>query len=138
MYLRCLEYIRMNIENYLLIFEFFKTSIYIISVQTNKTNMNKPEIINKYKETCNNLVDAINELLFDNCRDPYWVNDVVGDICDFGDTDFLTPEEMSLILENNMTYEQYAEWRDANLNNQYINLRSWIKGCRHYMLTNNN
>lgn len=101
--------------------------------------MNKTEIINNYKTLCSNLADTINELLFDNYRDPYWINDISGGICDFGDVDLLTPEEMLLILENNMTYEQYAEWRDANIDNgQYINLNSWIMGCRHYMLTNNN
>lgn len=36
-----------------------------------------------------------------------------------------------------MTYDQYVKWRDANINYHdlgYINLRSWMKGCRHEML----
>lgn len=99
--------------------------------------MNKTEIINKYKESCNELAELVNKQLFDGFRDEYWIADRVGEICDYGDTDLLSPDEMLVILENNMTYEQYAEWRDANLENQdkgCINLTSWIMGCRHNML----
>ncbi len=35
-------------------------------------------------------------------------------------------------------YYHYAEWRNANLDHdKYINLCSWLRGCRHDMLTNN-
>lgn len=34
-----------------------------------------------------------------------------------------------------MSYDEYAEWRDANLdNNHYINLKSWFVGLRHDMM----
>ena len=47
----------------------------------------------------------------------------------------LNPEDMVRIIENGMTYGEYAEWRDANLdNNRYINLKSWLMGLRHKML----
>lgn len=61
--------------------------------------------------------------------------DIPGGLCDFEDTDLLTPDEMVLILEYNMSYEQYAEWREANLTHKpTINLRSWLMGLRHEML----
>ena len=42
---------------------------------------------------------------------------------------------MVRIIENESTYDEYAEWRDANLdNNSYINLKSWLMGERHNML----
>jgi len=91
-----------------------------------------------FRFACKELAQYINKQLFDNSRSPYWVADKVGGTCDFGDADFLTPEEMVLILENHVTYDDYAEWRDANIKygetQGYINLPSWIKGCRHSML----
>lgn len=100
--------------------------------------MNKTEkaIISIYKNACAELAELINQRLFDGCRNPYWIGDVVGGICDFDGTDTITADDMVLIIENNMTYEQYAEWRNANLDNgdKYINLKSWLMGLRHDML----
>lgn len=46
---------------------------------------------------------------------------------------------MVRIIEHHLTYDEYAEWRDANLGKEeYINLRSWLKGARHEMLNNKN
>ena len=87
-----------------------------------------------YWDACEKLVDIINEKLFDDSRDPYWIGGVCGGLCDFGDTDFLTPEEMALIIQNEVIYEQYVEWREANLASEHkINLLSWLKGARHSM-----
>lgn len=87
-----------------------------------------------YWDACQRLVNVINEQMFDGSRDPYWIGDVCGGLCDFGDTDFLNPEEMALIIMNEVTYEQYVEWREANLANESkINLQSWLKGERHSM-----
>ena len=34
---------------------------------------------------------------------------------------------MVRIIENGLTYDQYAEWCEANLDNgRYINLKSWL------------
>ena len=45
---------------------------------------------------------------------------------------------MALIFEHHLTYDEYADLRDANINNiernGFINLESWIMGCRHEML----
>ena len=46
---------------------------------------------------------------------------------------------MVRIIENGITYDEYAEWRDANLDNgRYINLKSWLLGARHYMFKEEN
>ena len=56
-------------------------------------------------------------------------------MCDFDCIDVLNPADMVRIIENSMTYDEYAEWRDANLDNgRYVNLRSWLMGARHDML----
>lgn len=96
------------------------------------------KLIQQFHDACNALANAVNVQLFEGMREPYWVADEVGGICDFEETDFLTPEEMVLILQANLTYDEYAEWRDANI--EYyetkgnINLESWLKGCRFSMI----
>ena len=93
------------------------------------------KIIKQYKDSCNELAELVNMQLFDGCRKWYWIGDEVGVVCDFDCIDVLNPEDMVRIIENNMTYDEYAEWRDANLDNgRYINLKSWLMGARHYML----
>ena len=97
------------------------------------------KIIKQYKDSCNELAELVNMQLFDGCRKWYWIGDEVGGACDFEDCDVLNPEDMVRIIENGLTYDEYAEWRDANLDNKhYINLKSWLMGARHYMLDKEN
>lgn len=87
-----------------------------------------------YWDACERLVKITNKQLFDGSRSTYWVGGVCGGLCCFDDADFLSPEEMALIIRHEVTYEQYAEWREANLANECnINLQSWLKGARHSM-----
>ena len=96
------------------------------------------KLIQQFHDACNALANAVNVQLFDGMRATYWVGYEVGGVCDFEETDFLTPEEMVLILKSNLTYDEYAEWRDANIEygetKGYINLKSWLKGCRFSMI----
>lgn len=97
-------------------------------------NPNLNKFIKQYKDSCNKLAELVNEQLFDGCRKFYWIGDEVGGACDFEESDVLNPEDMVRIIENGLTYDQYAEWRDANLDHaQYINLKSWLMGARHEM-----
>lgn len=105
----------------------------------NKVTRKVPSAVRKFKNACDDLAELVNEQLFDGCREWYWICDEVGGACDFEETDVLNPEDMVRIIENNMTYDQYAEWRDANLDHaQYINLKSWLMGARHDMLDKEN
>lgn len=99
----------------------------------------KQEItINQYHNACNLLACAVNDQLFDGERQWYWIGDEVGGLCDFDDTDVLKPEDMVRIIESGMIYDEYAEWRNANIdNNNYINLKSWLIGLRHEMIKRN-
>lgn len=96
-------------------------------------------VIQRFNDACNDLARITNKILFNGGRDNwYWIGNEPGGTCDFADSDFLTPEEMVLILRSGLSCEQYAEWRDANVDNMerkgYINLYSWINGCRHNIL----
>lgn len=100
----------------------------------NKAYSNAPPVVRKFKNACDDLAELVNMQLFDGCREWYWIGDEVGGACDFEETDVLNPEDMVRIIENRITYDEYAEWREANLdNNRYINLKSWLKGARHLM-----
>ena len=99
-----------------------------------KLNISQKKTIELFKFACNSLATAVNQQLFDGGRKWYWIGDEVGGACDFEECDVLNPEDMVRIIENGLTYDEYAEWRDANLdNNRYINLKSWIMGLRHDM-----
>ena len=99
-----------------------------------KLNKSQKETIELFKFACNSLATAVNKQLFDGCRDWCWIGDEVGGACDFEETDVLNPEYMVRIIENNMSYDEYSEWREANLaNERKINLLSWLKGARHSM-----
>lgn len=92
------------------------------------------KVTQQFNNCCNKLAELVNQRLFDGCRDWHWIGDDVGGTCDFEDVDVLNTEDMIRILENNMDYDDYAEWRDANIdNNRYINLKSWLMGARHEM-----
>ena len=101
----------------------------------NKDPRKALSVVREFKKACDDLAELVNEQLFDGCREWYWIGDEVGGACDFEECDVLNPEDMVRIIENGLTYDEYAEWRDANLdNNRYINLKSWLMGARHYML----
>ena len=98
-------------------------------------NENRNMVVTMFHSYCNQLATLVNDQLFDGCRKWYWIGDEVGGVCDFDCIDILNPDDMVRIIENNMTYDEYAEWRDANIdNNRYINLKSWLMGLRHDMI----
>ena len=100
-----------------------------------RLNKSQKETIELFRFACNSLATAVNKQLFDGCRKWYWIGDEVGGACDFEETDVLNLEDMVRIIENDITYDQYAEWREANLDDgRYINLKSWLMGLRHDML----
>ena len=105
----------------------------------NKETRKAPSVVREFKKACDDLAELVNEQLFDGCREWYWIGDEVGGLCDFEETDVLNPEDMVRIIENGLTYNEYAEWREANLDNgRYINLKSWLMGLRHDMLKEEN
>lgn len=100
-----------------------------------KLNKSQKETVELFRVACDGLAASVNQQLFDGGRKWYWIGNEVGGVCDFEETDVLNPEDMVRIIENGLTYDEYAEWREANLDNgRYINIRSWLMGLRHDML----
>ena len=100
-----------------------------------KLNKSQKKTVELFRVACDGLAASVNQQLFDGGRKWYWIGDEVGGVCDFDCIDVMNPEDMVRVIENNMTYDEYAEWRDANIdNNHYINLKSWLMGLRHDML----
>ena len=100
-----------------------------------KVKKSQLDTVEQYKKSCNELAELVNQQLFDGCRKWYWIGDDVGGVCDFYGVDVLESEDMLRIIENGLTYDEYAEWRNANSDNKrYINLKSWLMGLRHDML----
>ena len=97
------------------------------------------KIIKQYKDSCNELAEHVNMQLFDGCRKWYWIGDELGGACDFAECDVLNPIDRVRIIENGLTYDEYAEWRDVNLDDgRDINLKSWLMGARHDMFKEEN
>ena len=87
-----------------------------------------------FRESCDRLAELVNQQLFDGCRKWYWIGNEVGGACDFEEADVLNPDDMVHIIENGLTYDEYSEWREANIvNGRYINIKSWLMGERHDM-----
>ena len=104
-------------------------------IDIKKLNKSQEKTVELFRVACDGLAASVNQQLFDGCRKWYWIGDEVGGVCDFEDCDLLNPEDMVRVIDNNMTYDEYAGWREANLdNNRYINLNSWLMGLRHDML----
>ena len=100
-----------------------------------RLNKSQKKTVELFRVACDGLAASVNQQLFDGCRKWYWIGGAEEGVCDFYGCDVLKTENMVRIIENNMTYDEYAEWRDANIdNNRYINLKSWLMGARHYML----
>ena len=61
-----------------------------------------------FRDSCDCLAALVNDQLFDGCRKWYWIGNEVGGACDFDECDVLNPEDMVRIIENRMTYDEYA------------------------------
>lgn len=91
------------------------------------------KLTNGYKKICNRIAETVNQQLFDGSRSWYWIGEDGCELCDFGDIDVLSIETMSCIIEKNVSYEEYVEWRDYFIEHPEIvttNLRTWIKEKR--------
>lgn len=93
--------------------------------------MDNTKIISDFTSACNALAEAVNQQLFSGLRLGYWV--AHGSLYDFGVTDLITTAEMLIILQQQVTFEEYYEWTDFNLSHceqEPIPLSAWLKKHR--------
>lgn len=101
--------------------------------ETTIDSVSNVKLTNGYKKICNRIAETVNQQLFDGTRSWYWIGEDGCEMCDFDDTDVLSIETMSCIIEKNVSYEEYVEWRDYFIDHPEIvttNLRTWIKKKR--------
>lgn len=67
-----------------------------------------------FRTACYELAAAVNECLFDGSRRYSWVGRMEGGLCDFGDGDILSADDMARMIYYDVDYKEYAEWRDAH------------------------
>lgn len=93
--------------------------------------MYKSSVLDDLVRECNRIATIVNNQLFDGSRKWYWIGDQL-DLCDFEDTDVISLSDMCLIIEHNLSFEEYSAWSTYALDHseEKINLRSWIMGYR--------
>lgn len=107
----------------------------IKSIRTSTPNT----LHNAYEAVCDTYAQRLIEQLGLHKDDAYWVLDEVGYVFAFGDNYFLNMEEIVLLVDNCIGYDEfdewYSQWTDFDKENR-INLRSWIMGARPGMFNN--
>lgn len=107
---------------------------------TQQIRTSTPNTLHKaYEAVCDTYAQRLIEQLGLRKDDAYWVLDEVGDVFAFGDNYFLNMEEIGLLVDNCIGYDEfdewYSQWTDFEKENR-INLRSWIMGARPEMFNN--
>lgn len=93
-----------------------------------------PQALHKaYESVCDTYAQRLIEQLGMRKDDAYWVSDEIGSTFAYGDNYFLTMEEIVLLVDNCIGYDEFDEWYSqwTDMEREYrINLRSWIMGAR--------
>lgn len=93
-----------------------------------------PNTLHKaYETVCETYAQRLIEQLGLNKDDAYWVSDEIGSTFAYGDNYFLNMEEIVLLVDNGIDFDEfnewYEQWTDFDSDNR-INLRSWLMGAR--------
>lgn len=107
---------------------------------SNSIRTSTPDTLHKaYEAVCDTYAQRLIEQLGLNKDDAYWVSDEIGGTFAFGDNYFLNMEEIILLVDNCIGYDEfdewYCQWTDMDREHR-INLRSWIMGARQRMFNN--
>lgn len=86
-----------------------------------------------YEASCETYAQRLIEQLGLNKDEAYWVSDEIGGTFTYGDWYFLNMEEIVLLVDNCIGFDEfdewYSQWTDFERESR-INLRSWIMGAR--------
>lgn len=95
------------------------------------------ELNKAYEKACNDILKAFAEEYYVDVDKDCWVGDNVGDIVCVCDKFFLSMQDILLMLNNNVSWEEYFDFYHYNQDCAYlglhiINLRSWLGGAIRY------
>lgn len=101
-----------------------------------------PKTLHKaYEAVCDTYAQRLIEQLGLNKDDAYWVSDDIGGTFAFSDIYFLSMEEIIMLVDNCIGYDEfddwYIQWADFDSDNR-TNLRFWIMGARPEMFNKQN
>lgn len=91
-----------------------------------------PKTLHKaYEEVCETYAKRLIEQLGLRKENSYWVLDEIGGTFAYGDGYFLNMDEIVLLVDNCIGYDEFNEWycQWTDFDREFrINLRSWIMG----------
>lgn len=86
-----------------------------------------------YDEVCETYKQRLLEQFDFNKDDTYWIGNVVGETLDIIGLYFLSIQDIVLIVDNAMPYDEFTKWYyqwTDNDNRYRINLEHWFNGVR--------
>ena len=90
-----------------------------------------------YYKACNDILEAFAKEYYVDVDKDCWVGDNVGDMVCINDDFFISMQDILLMLNNNVSWEEYFNFYHYNQDCIYsglhtITLRSWLSGAIRY------
>lgn len=106
----------------------------------NSIRTSPPGTLHKaYEAVCDTYAQLLIEKLGLRKECSFWVSDEIGGTFAYGDYYYLNMEEIVMLVDNCIGYDEfdewYSQWTDFDKENR-INLSSWIMGARPEMFNN--
>lgn len=95
------------------------------------------ELNDAYEKACNDILNAFAKKYYVDVDKDCWVGDNVGDIVCVSEEFFISMQDILLMLNNDVSWEEYFDFYHYNQDCAYlglhtINLRSWLVGAIRY------
>ena len=103
----------------------------------NKDNKRIEASIREYKDACNNILAEFAEKYEVQVDSDCWVAGDVGTVACINEEFYLNMEDIILMLEMDVSFDEMLMWWDYNMDVSLlglnsINLRSWLNGAPRY------
>lgn len=95
------------------------------------------ELVKRYEKACNDILRAFSETYDVYVDSEDWVAGQVGTTVCVNEEYYLNMEDLLLMLNNGVGFDEFLRWWDYSLECSMLelpspNLRSWLKGCPTY------
>lgn len=90
--------------------------------------------VDYYKDACNNIISLFAEHYEVSVGKDDWVGGEVGSTICINEEFYLGMDEIILMLNKDVSWNEFLRWWDYNLDAHFLNLnalnlRSWLNGC---------